>query len=151
MKICFIGFGRRGKTLYGDLLNIEDVEVVGICDPGASNPFPAKRYASVSMMFKEAHPDLVIDVTPPAYRFDNILLCNKFQIPVICEKPFLFTRQQINRLRKITISVYPGYQFWFDVGIQKAFTFFKNITFVKTKFFKDSKIFPKISCNYFQV
>lgn len=122
MRICFIGFGRRGKTLYGELLKIQNNRVSGICDPFEKGDFPAKRYSDASEMLGAEKPDLVIDATPPGNRFHNIILCNEFRIPVICEKPLFFTASQVRRLKTLKISVYPAYQLQFDSMLQKLFS-----------------------------
>jgi predicted dehydrogenase len=121
MKICFFGFGRRGKTLYGHLASLPDVSVAGIFDPISTYSYPAQYYRDTRTMLAECEPDLVIDASPPKYRFKNILLCNEFMVPIVCEKPLLFSAKELSTLKRVKISVYPAYQLNFDAEIRKFF------------------------------
>lgn len=122
MKICFLGFGRRGKTLYGHLASIKGISVAGIFDPVCEVSYPVKYYADSRTMLSECMPDLVVDAAPPKYRFNNIMLCDEFKVPLICEKPLLFSKKQLGKLKKVKINIYPAYQLNYDGLIQKTFS-----------------------------
>jgi predicted dehydrogenase len=121
MKVCSIGYGRRGKTLIGELAAVTDVEVGGVYDPYEQNVGTLRPYGDVENMLLKERPDIVLDVTPPQFRFENILACEKHGVSLICEKPLLFTKRQDVILGRIKINVYPAYQLEFDTFIGKAF------------------------------
>lgn len=121
MKICFLGFGRRGKTLYGHLMSLPNVSVVGVFDPISVDSSPVTQYHNARSMLAKCNPDLVIDASPPKYRFKNILLCNDLKVPLVCEKPLLFSAKEVVALEGVKIPVYPAYQLNFDAEINKFF------------------------------
>ena len=127
MKVCFIGFGRRAKTFIGELAAFSDVEVAAVCDPYEKIGALCPAYDNVQSMLQTERPDVVIDVTPPKFRFENILRCDKAGVPLICEKPLFFSKREEDILRGISISVYPAYQLQFDGSISKAFEIAKKI------------------------
>lgn len=121
LRVAFIGFGRRGKTVFGYLHGRADVDVVAICDPVSEASFPAQNFVNSEKMLQQTQPDLVIIATPPVSHLRSILLCQRYKIPVICEKPMAVSASEAVRLKSMTIKLYAAYQLPFDPLISKAF------------------------------
>lgn len=122
-RVVIIGFGRRGKTLYGMLSKRSDVQVAGVYDPGPEVGIPPSLggYSSVTHLLERQPADLAIISTPPQFHLRNIELCNTFSIPVLCEKPLVMNASGIRkRIAALKIKVYVGYQFQYDPTMQKA-------------------------------
>lgn len=120
-KIAFIGFGRRGKTIFGALLKRSEVEIVGVFDPDPSSSLAQsiRLFTSVEKLLQEK-PDIAIISTPPNEHFESIQLCNRFGINVLCEKPLVIKADELAKLEKFKIKIYVAYQMMSDTSIRKA-------------------------------
>lgn len=121
-KIVFIGFGRRGKTIYGSLSGNPMVEVAGVFDVDLNCEVPqrVRRYDSIGEMLREQKPDLAIVTTPPRHHISCLRQCNAYNVAVLCEKPLVTRTSHLQELREFTIKIYAAYQFNYDSLIQKA-------------------------------
>lgn len=122
-KIVFIGFGRRGKTLYGSLQNRSGIEVAGVfdLDKQCKIPFGIRTYNNISEMLDRQKPDLAVICTPPYQHLESIRTCNEFGTHVLCEKPLVAHALQLKEVANLNIKIYTAYQLNFDALIQKAF------------------------------
>lgn len=143
MRVCSIGYGRRGKTLIGELEAIEGVEVTATCDPYEQDTGALRPYKDVRSMLMKESPDAVLDVSPPKCRFENILMCEKYGVPLICEKPLLFSRREERVLEGIKINIYPAYQFQFDVFIAKGFEIAKSLSIISIQLSQRVSLMPQ--------
>ncbi|MCL5410591.1 MAG: Gfo/Idh/MocA family oxidoreductase [Patescibacteria group bacterium] len=125
IKIAFIGFGRRGMSIYGSLVERRGVKIVGIFDPvKTNNPINSgvKFFDSdAKEMIYSTEPNLVIITAPPSNHFEYLLLCERLNVPVICEKPIVTQKKDLEELKRFKIKIYPAYQLDYDQYINKAF------------------------------
>jgi predicted dehydrogenase len=119
VRVAFIGFGRRGKTLYGSLIKKKNIEVVGVND--LKNTENVKCFFNDSKeMIRKVLPDLVIIATPPNLHRHYIEICDDLNVPVLCEKPVCNSLTDALSIRKDQ-RIYPAYQFLYDPIINKVF------------------------------
>lgn len=128
IKVALIGFGRRGKTLFGLLSGMANVSVVGAADPVEVNKNLLNCYKDLRQLVRSEKPDVVIIATPPQIHFQNISLCNELRVPVICEKPVVTTLRDAQLLKRFGIRIYPAYQLEYHPLISKAFEIIKEAT-----------------------
>ena len=125
-KVALIGFGRRGKSIYGSLLSNEKAKVSAIFDTAFKDSSildDVELFSSdAKKMISKVMPDLAIISTPPWSHFEYIKLCEEMRIPVICEKPIVLGDDQLKKIRDFKIKIYPAFQFKYDPYINKAFS-----------------------------
>ena len=110
LKICIVGFGWFGKMHYSVYKDMNNVEVIGVCDAN-ENSFSSKQkslqdefhkdvsqnkdslsgnikiYTDVEKMLKELKPDLLDIVVPEDVHIDVALKGIEYGCDLIIEKP----------------------------------------------------------------
>jgi predicted dehydrogenase len=99
-----IGSGGNARGHMGQLLHIQGVEIVGICDPdgkaleqaGKDHPKVAKagKFESHRDLLKEVAMDAVVISTPHVFHFEEIMDSLGKGLHVLCEKPMVCTTEQ---------------------------------------------------------
>jgi predicted dehydrogenase len=94
LKGALIGCGAIAREHLAALAELNNVEVVGLCDLSAARAEATaerfgirKWYTSYQQLLTEAHPDLVHITTPPSSHFSIANACLSAGLNVICEKP----------------------------------------------------------------
>lgn len=122
MNIAFIGFGRRGKSVYGALRKMNVVDNVGFFDTNSDNFTLAqeKNSQSAEELLQQLKTDLVIITTPPSTHVNYIKMCSEKNLSVLCEKPIVSSSEQIKDI-PLASKIYVAYQLNFDPLVKKAF------------------------------
>lgn len=123
---AIIGFGRRGKTLYGVLNKRRDVLVTAIADPVEMKDCPAQYYSDSEKMFRERKFDFIVIATPPVNHASYIVQCCKLNIPIICEKPLAISEKELQPFVGSVNRIYPAYPLDYDSLIARAFELIKG-------------------------
>lgn len=121
-RLAIIGFGRRGRTLYGALQKRTDVRVTAVVDPRRRQLNSCAWYDDVHRLLTERALDAVVIATPPSEQEGVILTCCAAGIPALCEKPVLLSPRGVRMVLRSNSAVYPAYQLAHDHLIQKAFS-----------------------------
>lgn len=90
-KIAIIGMGVMGKNHYRVIQNINNVEIVGLCDPVAKDEFSHKLYKDLDEMLNTVEIDAVIIATPTFLHKEIALKCIEKAIDLFIEKPVAST------------------------------------------------------------
>lgn len=125
--IGFIGFGRRAKTICGFISNNTKIEIIGVFDQylNQNECLPYVFFKKANDLLKK-RPDVVFIATPPSYHFKYIKLCEKYGVPVICEKPLASSLEEIKKIEKVKTKIYTAYQLIYDPLIKKMFNIVSN-------------------------
>lgn len=104
-RIAVVGCGNAGSTLHlPALAGIDSAEVVGAADldstrrAAAAERFRVPVFSSLGSMLTEARPDVVIIGTLPHTHAELCLQAIEAGCDVICEKPFVSTLDEADRL-----------------------------------------------------
>ena len=104
-RVATVGLGNAGYTLHlPALAGIPDVSVVGACDPDsgrrarAADRFRVPVFADFDEMLATAAPDVVVVGTPPDSHADYCLRSFGAGAHVICEKPFVSSLDEADRV-----------------------------------------------------
>ena len=109
MKIGILGAGNIAATMADTIREMkkqgDDVELYAIgsrtqakADRFAINTGCKKAYGSYEDLLKDPFIDLVYIATPHSEHYQNMLLCLKYEKPVLCEKAFTANVEQAQRI-----------------------------------------------------
>ncbi|MDI9261171.1 Gfo/Idh/MocA family protein [Alicyclobacillus sendaiensis] len=100
-QICFliVGVGGMGRAHIRNLIQLEEVSIVGLIDPSvdaltlAQNEFPQLQhtpcFASLEEALDQQHADAAVIATPHSQHFKQGMLCLNAGLHVLMEKPFV--------------------------------------------------------------
>lgn len=128
IKIAIIGFGRRGRSLFGFLRKLSDVKVVGIVDNSPIPSAPRDFFHTPNQLLRKIKPDCVVIATPPSFHTKYINYFVSKGIDVICEKPGMVTNSDIQTINNLKGKVYITYQMPYNLMIKKAFLLAKKLS-----------------------
>lgn len=104
-RVAVIGLGSAGTTLHlPALAGIAQAQVVGAVDTdegrrnAAKAKFAVPVFADLDVMLREASPDVVVVATPPVSHADFCVRALEAGAHVICEKPFVSSLQEADRV-----------------------------------------------------
>lgn len=86
-NIAIVGLGVMGRNHYHTLKNIENANIVGLCDVTRSDEYKVRFFTDLEQMLVEAKPDALIIATPTSLHKEATLLCAKHNIHMFIEKP----------------------------------------------------------------
>lgn len=100
MKLAIIGLGVMGKNHYRVLKNIQEAEIVALCDPIAKDEFDHKLYRDVDEMLKNEILNAVIIAVPTFLHKEVALKCIEKGINLFIEKPVASTLEEGEEILK---------------------------------------------------
>ena len=86
-NIAIVGLGMMGRNHYRTLKNIENANIVGLCDVTKNDEYQEQFFTDLEQMLVEAKPDALIIATPTSLHKKAALLCTKHNIHMLIEKP----------------------------------------------------------------
>ena len=86
-NIAIVGLGVMGRNHYRTLKNIENANIVGLCDVTENDEYKERFFTDLEQMLVEAKPDALIIATPTSLHKEATLLCAKHNIHIFIEKP----------------------------------------------------------------
>lgn len=86
-NIAIVGLGVMGRNHYSTLKNIENANIVGLCDVTENDEYKERLFTDLEQMLVEAKPDALIIATPTSLHKEATLLCAKHNIHMFIEKP----------------------------------------------------------------
>lgn len=105
LRVAGIGAGRRAQAHYRALAQVENAEVVAICDVDAARareaaePFGADTYADYRDMLDTEQPDAVYIVTPPNLHAEQVEYAATQKAAIFVEKPVALSVLDARRIR----------------------------------------------------
>ena len=90
-RIAIIGMGVMGKNHYRVIQKINNVEVVGLCDPTVKDDFSHKLYKDLDEMLNTVKIDAAIIAAPTFLHKEIALKCIEKNIDLFIEKPVAST------------------------------------------------------------
>lgn len=131
LRVALIGCGKMGLHHLRGMAASGRADVVGIADPLASREDLGSLIAadtiitgSAAEMLRQAHPDVVHIVTPPASHADLAVMALEAGCHVYVEKPFTPTRPDAERILSLAeargLKVCPGHQVLFEAPALEA-------------------------------
>ena len=106
IKILIIGLGRIGKIHLANLQAMDEVEIVGICDPTdgakvysnkAGLTFYQKDFTDI---VDEVQADAIVICSPTNTHANYVSLAAKKGIDVFCEKPLDLSLEKVKQVLK---------------------------------------------------
>ena len=97
-NIAIVGLGAMGKNHYRILKNIENVNIVALCDLTKNDDFSEPFFTDVETMLTTAKPDAVIIVTPTFLHKEVALKCAKHNVHMFVEKPAASSVEDANAM-----------------------------------------------------
>ncbi|MCX7597469.1 MAG: Gfo/Idh/MocA family oxidoreductase, partial [Armatimonadetes bacterium] len=124
LRVGVIGSGGNARHHMKTLLDIKDVEIVGICDPDdealgiATGMHPSMAKVPTFHDFREMLDAVVMDAavisTPHVFHFEQIMECLDRGLHVLCEKPMVCTTEQaravVDKVRSTGLVMGISYQ-----------------------------------------
>ena len=130
IRILIIGLGRIGKIHLGNLQAIDEVEIVGICDPTdeakvfsnkAGLTFYQKDFTDVA---GEVQADAIVICSPTNTHANYVSIAAKKGIDVFCEKPLDLSLEKVKEVLKTVneskIKLMLGFNRRFDSEFQSV-------------------------------
>ena len=130
IRILIIGLGRIGKIHLGNLQAIDEVEIVGICDPTdeakvfsnkAGLTFYQKDFTDVA---GEVQADAIVICSPTDTHANYVSIAAKKGIDVFCEKPLDLSLEKVKEVLKTVneskIKLMLGFNRRFDSEFQSV-------------------------------
>ena len=130
IRILIIGLGRIGKIHLGNLQAIDEVEIVGICDPTdeakvfsnkAGLTFYQKDFTDVA---GEVQADAIVICSPTDTHANYVSIAAKKGIDVFCEKPLDLSLEKVKQVLKTVneskIKLMLGFNRRFDSEFQSV-------------------------------
>ena len=130
IRTLIIGLGRIGKIHHGNLQAIDEVEIVGICDPTdeakvfsnkAGLTFYQKDFADVA---GEIQADAIVICSPTDTHANYVSIAAKKGIDVFCEKPLDLSLKKVKQVLKTVneskIKLMLGFNRRFDSEFQSV-------------------------------
>lgn len=109
LKSVIIGCGAISREHLSALSDLENVEVVAVCDISAARAEAtaerfgiANWYCNYEDLLEHIRPDLVHITTPPTSHFTIARACLSAGLNVLCEKPITITYQEFCLLKQLT-------------------------------------------------
>lgn len=105
LRVAGIGAGRRAQAHYRALAQVDNAEVVAICDVDAERaqeaaaPFGADTYADFRDMLDTEQPDAVYIVTPPNLHVEQVEYAATQKAAIFVEKPVALSVLDARRIR----------------------------------------------------
>ena len=105
LRVAGIGAGRRAQAHYRALQEVENAEVVAICDLDearareAAAPFGAETYADYRDMLDTEQPDAVYIITPPNLHAEQVEYAATQKAAIFVEKPVALSVLDARRIR----------------------------------------------------
>ncbi len=93
MKVVLIGCGLIARSHAQVLCEIDGAELAGVCDQRAeaaqsiSDEYNCKAYTDAAEMLADIKPDAAVICVPTYFHKDYVMLCAKYGVNVLCEKP----------------------------------------------------------------
>lgn len=148
MRIALVGLGNAGFTLHLPALEgIPGIEVVGACDVDegrrqrAAGRFKVPVFPEYAGMLAQARPDVVLIGTPPDSHADYCLQAFAAGAHVICEKPFVSSIAEADRVldaaRAVNRRVALNHEF-------REMPIFRAIREEAARLGKDSVVFAQV-------
>ena len=130
IRILIIGLGRIGKIHLGNLQAIDEVEIVGICDPTdeakvfsnkAGLTFYQKDFTDVA---DQVQADAIVICSPTDTHANYVSIAAKKGIDVFCEKPLDLSLEKVKQVLKTVneskIKLMLGFNRRFDSEFQSV-------------------------------
>ena len=105
LRVAGIGAGRRAQAHYRALQEVENAEVIAICDLDearareAATPFGAETYADYRDMLDTEQPDAVYIITPPNLHAEQVEYAATQKAAIFVEKPVALSVLDARRIR----------------------------------------------------
>ena len=105
LRVAGIGAGRRAQAHYRALQEVENAEVVAICDLDearareAAAPFGAETFTDYRDMLDTEQPDAVYIITPPNLHAEQVEYAATQKAAIFVEKPVALTVLDARRIR----------------------------------------------------
>src|SRR5262249_3863159 len=111
LKGAIIGCGKISREHLSAVSNLQNVDVVGVCDlsparaEATAERFGIKKwFTNHRDLINATRPDLVHITTPPASHFSIAMDCLVSGMNVLCEKPITITYDDFLSLKKAALN-----------------------------------------------
>lgn len=107
MKVKFgiIGYGYMGHVLVGNLLKVEGVEVIAVCDNDPRKledvPEGIKKYSSMESLLEDSNINTVIIAIPNHLHLEAVTKAARAGKHILCEKPVAMTVEELDQMVKV--------------------------------------------------
>lgn len=104
VRVVIIGYGRISANHIAAIEQLDDVQIVGVCDhseakvQNAAAVLGCKGYTDADKMLTELKPDAAILCVPTFVHEEYVKLCAKHKVAVLCEKPLTRTTGACGRV-----------------------------------------------------
>ncbi len=103
VRVCFIGAGGMATAVhYPSLADMDDVDLVGICDlnterlEATADRYGVEgRFTDYRAMVEETQPDAIYIIMPPHHLYDLTIDCLEMGLNIFVEKPPGITAHQV--------------------------------------------------------
>ena len=119
IKIAIIGLGHMGQNHLRVLMNMSNVDIVGLSDidvnilKETSEKYNLPIYYDYKQLLKEKKPDVVIIVVPTIFHYEISLYCINLGIHILIEKPIAESSEKalemIDTAKKMKVILGVGY------------------------------------------